>query len=82
MVATDQSKSAYCEATLAEYMHRHSICPGNHIIGYSHGWYNIDDRTFQDPQLTSRAQELKESDSMCVGFSRTWNCHVPMEIRE
>jgi hypothetical protein len=74
--ASDQSKNAYCEAALAEYMDGGGICPGNHIIGYYRGWYGIDERNFQDPNLTRRAEEMMDRRDVDVGYSRAWNCYV------
>ncbi len=40
-------------------LHEASICPYNHDLGYSHGWFYYDDRSpHRNTKLTAEADEL------------------------
>ena len=74
--ASERIKANFCVALLNRELHRNNICPGNHSVGYNHGWFTIDDgRPFRRPELTREADELLKRGTI-VYFSPIWNTYV------
>ena len=75
--AVYQTKRELCVALFNRQLNAHGICPGNHSVEYSHGWFYCDDDSpHQRPELTEEADEIIANGSYVVYYSSVWNTYV------
>ena len=79
--AADQTKGTMCISLFNRELHKRSICPGNHEVCYSHGWFYFDGKPSRRPELTAEADRLL-AQGVIVYYSPTWNTYVITGERE
>ena len=81
--ASNQTKHEFCVALLNARLHKNSICPANHTVSYSYGWFQIDDQApFQDPELTAEAERVMKERRQRVGYWQEGNCYILIDNPE
>lgn len=76
VIAKDQTKREYCIALFNQYLHENNICPGNHTVDYSRGWFYFDGLAHQRPDLTAKADELLKAKTHIVLYCGDYNTYV------
>ncbi len=68
-------------ATYNAYLHKHSICPGNHDVSYYRGHLYFDNEV-QTKDFTDKiriAAQQNKDDGYIVAYNPTYNTFVLME---
>ncbi len=74
--ASKQSKENMCVALYNRILHENNICPANHEVFYSHGWFYVDDhKPVHNTTLTQEAERLLAK-GVTVYYSPTYNSFV------
>ena len=73
----DQSKSAFCQAIFNRHLNSESVCPANHEVSYSNGWFYFDkNEPFHKPEWTKLAEEMIKNKTHTVLYWPEGNCYV------
>ena len=76
VIAKDQTKREYCIALFNQELHKNNICPGNHTVDYSYGWYYYDGIPRQRKDLTDEAVRLMKAKTHVILYCGDFNTYV------